>query len=120
MSAYEAWKHEEASLRLAELVGPNAPGWDHLHDELMEDEEFDQRCRNVLVELAHRQTTRIAELQRRVGIGQLIEEPLRAESGAGQPLSARLALVRAYNALSPAQHSQLRADLYATLQQLVP
>lgn len=120
MSAYEAWKHEEASLRLAELVGPNALGWDHLHDELMEDEEFDQQCRNALAELAHQQTARIAELQRRIGIGQLIEEPLQAESGAGQPLSARLALVRAYNALSPTQHPQLRADLYATLQQLVP
>ena len=35
-------------------------------------------------------------------------------------MSARLALVRAYNALSPTQHPQLRADLYATLQQLVP
>jgi hypothetical protein len=62
-------------------------------------------------------------LQRRIGIGQLIEEPLQADPNAtvvGHPLSARLALVRAYNALSPTRHPGLRADLYATLQQLVP
>ena len=121
MSKYEDWKHEEATIQLAELDSPNSPEWDRLHDNLMESEEFDLQCREQLVDLIYTQTRRIAELQRRIGIGELVDEPLQADTTAtvGQPLSARSALTRAHNALSLTQHPGLRADLYATLQQLV-